>query len=167
MAVHAHRYTAAGAWLPQGDYVSDSLRQRGVWEFSDGAAGLERLAGIALPLTGTFLDIGAHAGYWTFILANRGLDVLAIEPMAHNRRAMHATRCADRQLRERVSVLPLALSASGARRCVMRSFGQNNGNGQMHCTTTATGSIRCPSAWTRGTNPNTGAQCEEVRTHTL
>jgi FkbM family methyltransferase len=85
----------------------------------------------------TFLDIGANQGFYTLLFAFYGYDVLAIEPMLLNRRSIKASLCANPQLRERVTLLPVALgtpsSASANVRCVVRADDRNAGNGKLSC----------------------------------
>jgi FkbM family methyltransferase len=133
MAVHQRRYGPNGTWLPRGDYVSDSLRLRGHWEFRS-REHLEKHLNVSLPANGTLLDIGAHIGYFSLLFAQRGYRVVAIEPMPHNLRALRSSLCINPWLQARVTLLPFALtSASGPKHCVVRSGAHNRGNGVLHC----------------------------------
>lgn len=134
LAIHQRRYSPSGGWLPLGDYVSDSIRLKGFWEFKDAGA-LERFANVTLPRNGTLLDVGAHVGYFSLLFAARGFRVHAVEPLPTNGRALQTSLCLDAGLRSRVTLWPVALSSAGVgdKRCVLRSGAANRGNARMLC----------------------------------
>ena len=89
MAVHAHSYGADGKWLPRGDFVSDALRNRGVWEWGT-PSDLEALSHAPLPMRGTFLDVGAHVGFHAFSRLDLVLRVELAEGLPPQARDGHA-----------------------------------------------------------------------------
>lgn len=121
------------------DIVSRQIAKRGYWEIRDPSE-LATLAGVhsfLVPAAGrTFLDIGANMGFYTFLFAAAGFDVIALEPLAHNRRAIEATLCLNPALARRVNLVPVALGTprSESEACVIESSTVNNrGNGVMRC----------------------------------
>ncbi|CAJ1445247.1 unnamed protein product [Effrenium voratum] len=124
------------AVLGENDIISQSLFKNHHWEVTS----LEEMAAMArttLPESGTFLHIGANLGYYSLLFADRGFQVLAIEPMARNQQALEGSLCLNPHLREQVTLLPLALGAPWevACRCVIRSasYSSNVGNGFLQC----------------------------------
>jgi FkbM family methyltransferase len=124
------------AVLANNDLVSRELLTRGYWELQS-PAHLAQLAGAPPSLLtgspGTFLDIGANLGFFSLLFAHAGFNVLAIEPMLLNRRAIQASLCANPAMR--INLLPIALGAhSRAKtRCVVRADDRNAGNGKLSC----------------------------------
>lgn len=121
------------------DIVSRQIAKRGYWEIRDPSE-LSILGGthsLPVPPTGrTFLDIGANMGFYTFLFAAAGYNVIALEPLAHNRRAIDATLCLNPALALRIRLIPVALGTprSETEVCVIQSSTANNrGNGVMRC----------------------------------
>lgn len=120
------------------DIVSDAIEQTGFWEIRSPQAFVAPALG-SLPQNGTFLDIGANLGYYSFLFARQGFKVLAVEPMTRNRQAIEATLCLNPELRKLITVVPAALveseDANTTTSCVIRSTNAkiNIGNGQLHC----------------------------------
>lgn len=136
------------AVFAENDKVSKSIMRDGHWEIDDPAE-LARLAGTTPPAHATvFLDIGANLGFYSLLFAKFGYQVVAMEPMYQNRRAINASLCLNPDLRERVRVLPVAIghpgaisgaSADSAVTCIVRSSTNKNlGNGIMECGPKAT-----------------------------
>jgi len=135
--------TAAGfkmVVLGDDDIVSKSFAQRGFWELSDPSQMVpESMRNqVTLPATGTLLDIGANIGDYTMLFANKGYNVIAVEPMTRNRAAMQATLCLNPQFKDKVTIVPAALVAPdevAGKRCVIRStnYDVNIGNGFLTC----------------------------------
>ena len=124
------------AVMASDDLVSHEIATRGYWELRFPNQLLE-LAGESsrLPSTGTFLDIGANLGFYSLLFAQHGYDVLAVEPMLLNRKAIAASLCANPSLAARIRLLPLALGTRGTERirCVVRADDRNAGNGKLSC----------------------------------
>ena len=164
MAVHAPRG-------PRQDTVSRVLLRDGRWEISsvdDIARMAANCSSAKAPRRGTFVDIGANIGYYSFLLAASGYDVLSVEPMGFNRRAFEATQCYNPELRERTRLVATALGRPGARGpCYIRSQNRlNQGNGVLRCAdASADGEPAqpCQSAQTRSDQ----LACEEVPLQTL
>mmetsp|Transcript_36795 Transcript_36795/g.84751 ORF Transcript_36795/g.84751 Transcript_36795/m.84751 type:complete len:291 (+) Transcript_36795:155-1027(+) len=119
------------------DIVSQDIQQRGKWEIESAAAMASRVH-TSLPSKGVFLDIGANLGYYSFLFAHEGWEVLAVEPMERNRAAMNATLCLNPRLRDKVTLVATALAApwqTGSMSCVVKStsYDRNIGNGAIHC----------------------------------
>lgn len=118
------------------DLVSHEILNRGYWEIQSPAQ-LARKAGIDLPPPpATFLDVGANLGYYTLLFASVGYDVIAVEPMLLNRRAIQASLCANPAFAPRVHLKSLALGSSSVprnTRCVVRADDRNAGNGKLSC----------------------------------
>lgn len=77
-----------GIWLPDGDiHISDHLgrgpvyKGKGTYQFAKIEACI--LACEGAKRTGLALDIGAHVGTWTRVLADIFAEVVAFEPMPH------------------------------------------------------------------------------------
>lgn len=142
------------------DIVSDHIAASGGWEMRH----LNEFATKAktqMPADAVLLDIGANLGYFTFLFANEGHHVIAVEPMTRNRKAMEATLCLNPHMRPLVTVVPAALASPEqvqAAGCVVRSTNtaMNNGNGYLKC-----GSDIKPCA------PDEGGGCEMVALKTL
>jgi len=160
------------AVLGDDDIVSNHIAANGMWEIMS-ADEMVHASGGNLPAAGTFLDVGAHIGYYTLLFAKKGYQVLAVEPMTRNRAALKASICLNPELQSRITIVPSALVAPNevGTRCVVRStnrvYGEtiepcahgakcfNVGNGRLVC-----GAVIEPCA--QG-DPN----CEEVPVNTL
>lgn len=71
--------------LPEGDSViGRDIRAQGAWD-------IETRDAIAANLKPgwTFLDLGAHAGYFSLLAASRGNPVIAVEPVPEHVRLLH------------------------------------------------------------------------------
>tara|TARA_B110001452_G_scaffold82270_1_gene67280 strand:- start:2562 stop:3635 length:1074 start_codon:yes stop_codon:yes gene_type:complete len=123
------------------DFTSEALVADGIWELSS----LGQIAAVAgapsLPSTGTFLDVGAHVGSWTFGFAQAGFRVIAIEPLLPNVAALQATRCLHPSLAERVTIVPAVVgSASQLGPCHLLAPAKNDlGNVALQCADPAAG----------------------------
>ena len=148
--VQAQLATLAGIGEPHPyvhDAVSSSLMTTGGGEILDPqeiATAANRAA--PLPSEGTFLDVGAQLGFYSFAFAKRGYRVIAIEPMLHHTLAMEASRCLNMPWAGRITILhtaalrPAQLSGSCA---VMSPWKSNNhGDGKLECTRTR-GASQC------------------------
>ena len=123
------------AVLSSEDLVSREIKTRGFWEIRTPSE-LLRLANMpnaTIPLPGTFVDIGANLGFYSLLFAQHGYEVLAMEPMLLNRKAIEASLCMNPTLAARVTLLPYALGASATARCVVRADDRNAGNGKLTC----------------------------------
>lgn len=100
--------TAFGSLLthPQDNGVGASIRQTGTWE-----PGLGRFLGQALRPGMNAIDIGAHIGYFTLLMARAAGDtgrILAIEPDSENFPILRAN--VERNRLANVELLPVAAS---------------------------------------------------------
>lgn len=117
--------------LLRNDWPSHELLRKGVWEIND-PAGLTALAGQPPPMPGgLFIDIGANIGWYSFLFAQHGYSVLAVEPLAQNRGAIQATMCMNPRFSERITLVPIALGPPSE--CVVRAHWNNRGNGELVC----------------------------------
>eukprot|EP00929_Paragymnodinium_shiwhaense_P118403 TRINITY_DN90324_c0_g1_i1.p1 TRINITY_DN90324_c0_g1~~TRINITY_DN90324_c0_g1_i1.p1 ORF type:complete len:388 (+),score=88.00 TRINITY_DN90324_c0_g1_i1:99-1262(+) len=142
------------------DIVSDQVAQTGGWEIRD-PNDFAREARTKMPPDASLLDIGANLGYYTFLFANLGHRVVAVEAMTRNRAAIKATLCFNPSFRKLVTLVPTALAnpeqVQGST-CVVRSTNSrmNIGNGALKC-----GSNVKPC------QPEERGNCEEVPLKTL
>lgn len=122
--------------LGPNDIVSQDIASLGYWEIRDPQE-IATAAGGTLPQSGTFLDVGANIGYYSLLFARRGYHVLAVEPMTTNRRALEASLCLNPDLRQFITVVPVALGslAETDMTCRVKSTNAqiNVGNGWMVC----------------------------------
>eukprot|EP00746_Dinoflagellata_sp_MGD_P140203 gnl/MRDRNA2_/MRDRNA2_73494_c0_seq1.p1 gnl/MRDRNA2_/MRDRNA2_73494_c0~~gnl/MRDRNA2_/MRDRNA2_73494_c0_seq1.p1 ORF type:complete len:326 (-),score=48.27 gnl/MRDRNA2_/MRDRNA2_73494_c0_seq1:35-1012(-) len=122
--------------LGPNDIVSQDIASVGYWEIRDPQE-IASVAGGVLPQSGTFLDVGANVGYYSLLFARRGYHVLAVEPMTTNRRAMEASLCLNPDLRQFITIVPVALGSLAETHMVCRVKSTNAqinvGNGYMVC----------------------------------
>jgi len=88
----------------QGDIVSNTILEKGLWE-------PKSIADISdhLPRGGTLVDIGANIGFFSLYYAARGNKVYAVEPFTENLRLIETSLCMNPHLRDRVVVIPYGL----------------------------------------------------------
>ena len=180
-----HRYRCyacrpyAMAVRPRYDMVSKVVRNTGAWEpkISSPQALLElaaRIIGRPIALHGqtTFLDIGSNLGYFTLQFAHAGWDVLAVEPMSHNRNALELSMCVSAgasaqtvgdgfRASDKIRLISAALTSPAAASidggaCILRSDAANLGNGHLTC-----------GAQARPCHESERAMCEAVPLTTL
>uniref|UniRef100_A0A7S0P261 Uncharacterized protein n=1 Tax=Calcidiscus leptoporus TaxID=127549 RepID=A0A7S0P261_9EUKA len=123
------------AVLARADVVSGAIKKQGYWEWRSpeemlGAAGRAREERQRDRANGPkvvpyipdeppkvkaalrrFLDVGANLGWYAFLFAQAGWDVLAIEPRRQHRRAIEATRCLNPELGRRITLLSVAVGS--------------------------------------------------------
>eukprot|EP00747_Dinoflagellata_sp_TGD_P167463 gnl/TRDRNA2_/TRDRNA2_191922_c0_seq1.p1 gnl/TRDRNA2_/TRDRNA2_191922_c0~~gnl/TRDRNA2_/TRDRNA2_191922_c0_seq1.p1 ORF type:complete len:291 (-),score=28.67 gnl/TRDRNA2_/TRDRNA2_191922_c0_seq1:169-1041(-) len=141
------------------DIVSQHLARDGWWEIKD-PVDMYSLAGVehSFHKNSTFLDIGANIGYYSLLFAHKGWNVIAIEPMVNNRRAFEASLCLNPHLRDRITIIPIALGSphdANSSRCVIQSQDHNIGDGVLTC-----------GKWVDGCN-HRDPFCDEVPVKTL
>jgi FkbM family methyltransferase len=127
--------------IRSGDWVSRSINARGRWEISDPREMAELyhrdLAWVLNISNGrglTFLDVGANIGYYTFLFAHHGYNVIAIEPMQMNLEAINTTLRMNPAFAQRVRVVPAAVGDIDAKQCTVQSSKHHNsGNGKLAC----------------------------------
>jgi len=125
------------AVLQHRDIVSESVAEHGFWEV-ESAEGMAATAQVALPPSGTFLDIGANLGYYSLLFAKRGFNAIAVEPSSHNRLGINASLCMNPDIAGLVRMEPVALAEERevqSMRCVLRSTNTqiNIGNMFLNC----------------------------------
>lgn len=122
--------------LGPNDIVSQDIATVGYWEIRDPQE-IASVAGRTLPPKGTFLDVGANIGYYSLLFARRGYQVIAVEPMTTNRKALEASLCLNPDLRQFITIVPSALGSlkETKMRCRVTSTNSqiNVGNGFMVC----------------------------------
>jgi len=118
------------------DIVSYSVLHRGHWEISSPA---HMVAPHELPRSGAFLDIGANLGWFSWLFAQSGHRVFAVEAFPQNQRALATTLCLNRRWSAQVTLAKTAVGGiATAGPCVVESDpggGKNNnaGNGIVKC----------------------------------
>ena len=115
------------------DLVSREIARRGFWEIRSPNQLLASDPRAALPATGTFVDVGANLGFYSLLFAQYGYNVLVVEPMLLNRKAIETSLCMNPVLARRVTLLKYALGKSATARCVVRADDRNAGNGKLTC----------------------------------
>ena len=145
----AHTVSGFRMAVPRDDAVGSHIARHGFWEIRS-VGELAALAGATLPHTpGWFFDVGANLGYYSLLFAWVGWRVLAVEPMAANRRALETSLCLNPRLRDRVTVVSAALSdgtddATNVS-CIVASVTTRadhvGGNGKLFCGA----NMQCPS----------------------
>lgn len=111
------------------DPVSESICSKGYWEF-------ETPTSMGADSSATsFMDIGANVGWYTFMYAQHGYNVLAVEPMTANRALINATICKNPDLASKISVVAAALTdqAAPGATCTIFSADINLGDGIVAC----------------------------------
>lgn len=113
------------------DPVSDTICEKGFWEFTD-------LSAMKVPKQepgARFLDIGGHIGWYSFLFAAHDFKVLAVEPMTANRDLFKATLCRNPDIAARVDLHAMALSdsAPAGAECKIYTADINNGDGNLAC----------------------------------
>ena len=145
--------TAAGCFrmavLERPDVVSFMILHLGHWE----VRAPDQLVPDALPSSGALLDLGANLGWFTWMFAQSGRRVYAIEAFPQNQHALRTTLCLNPGWRRLVTVAPTAVGQPGMRGpCVVmsdRNEGKlnNAGNGMVQCGPTAScaasGGVNC------------------------
>lgn len=135
----------SGLRPPWTDFVTHKMKKMGYWEISD-ADEMRWLTNAAewpesLHLRrgrsgrrGLFIDLAAHVGWYSFLFAQANYTVLAIEPLAANRRAIAATSCLNPELASRITLVPTAISDKTRHRpCEVWTWKGADGNGVLDC----------------------------------
>lgn len=105
------------------DFMSNKIRRSGAWELSS-VAQLADLApsGILPPKTmGAVYDIGATVGYFGFLFAAAGYDVVAVEPELENIELLKASKCLNPKLANQITIVPVALSDAPKEGCQLKA----------------------------------------------
>ena len=162
----------SGMRPPLTDIVTHKMKKTGYWEISDAdevrwltnaaewpkSLNLRRDSG----RRGLFIDLAAHVGWYSFLFAQANYSVLAIEPLAANRRAIAATSCLNPELASRITLVPKAISdQTRAQPCEVWTGKGADGNGVLDCDNAAAQPCarKCKSA--------TQCVCEAVSLTTL
>jgi len=111
------------------DPVSNTICDSGFWEHSDPKA-------MGIASGDQLLDIGANVGWYTFMFAQHGYNVLAIEPMTANRALIKATICKNPGLVSKITMVAAALTDkvdNPDQKCAIFSADINLGDGLLAC----------------------------------
>jgi len=112
------------------DPVSNTICQTGFWEHGDPT-------NLGVPSgSNQLLDIGANVGWYTFMFAQNGYNVLAVEPMTANRALIKATMCQNPKLASKIKVVAAALTDKvdkPGQKCSIFSANINLGDGLVAC----------------------------------
>merc|ERR1719253_652739 len=112
------------------DPVSNTICQTGFWEHGDPT-------NLGVPSgSNQLLDIGANVGWYTFMFAQNGYNVLAVEPMTANRALINATMCKNPELSSKITVVAAALTDKvdkPGQKCSIFSANINLGDGLVAC----------------------------------
>ena len=144
------------------DVVSSALQQTGRWETESIATlGVDNATDAR---AGTFIDIGANLGYFSFLFAHHGYRVFAVEPLQSNRRAIEATLCLNPRfaLSDRFTLIPTPVGPPAL--CKMVSNFRNRGNGRLTCEAPGGRPAFRPCATRR---PSDAPLCENMSTALL
>lgn len=79
-----------------------------------------------------FVDIGAHIGWFTTVVAREGYEVYAFEGLPDNIRMLKATLCANKEIKDLVKFYPIGLGMKN-QRCDVVAQHWNRGNGNVLC----------------------------------
>jgi len=111
------------------DIVSRHIRERGHWEISHPSelvALFDKNMTMPTPTPTsplTFLDVGGNLGFYSFLFAFYGYDVITIEPMTRNRAAIKATICLNPDMFKNIKVVAAAVGTeeTSKLKCQIRS----------------------------------------------
>lgn len=154
------------------DFISHHLSKHGYWEV-DRLYHLQQLSQTKpWPKFGTVIDVGAHLGYYSLLLASYGYTVLAVEPNWNNVLCLQATLCLNPHLQSTILVRHVALSSRSVKNqtCALHFSDAKNhaykrvyrsGAGRLECATTA-GTNRSACG-----NSNDNDTCQTVPVSTL
>ena len=118
------------------DSVSLSLAKGGAWEGIMSAKQLFPTHGMAdhSAKRGIFVDVGANLGYFSLLMAQAGWQSIAIEAMAHNRRAIELSKCLNPHLDIRLLAAAVGSPSDRAKGpCIGFSQARNVGNAKFVC----------------------------------
>jgi hypothetical protein len=101
------------------DFVSSRIKRDGFWEIRHPDEMMRLADSVAPRGDGVFIDIGANIGWYSFLFAQFGYKVYAIEAMPANQKAIQATMCLNPQLAQKITLIPSAIG-TGERRPVVR-----------------------------------------------
>mmetsp|Transcript_106042 Transcript_106042/g.192935 ORF Transcript_106042/g.192935 Transcript_106042/m.192935 type:complete len:297 (+) Transcript_106042:69-959(+) len=111
------------------DRVSGDICKLGFWEHQ-----FPKQMGVSSG--DQLLDIGANVGWYTFMFAKHGYNVLAVEPMTANRALIKATMCKNPDLVSKINVVAAALTDKVDKpdeKCSIFSANINLGDGLLAC----------------------------------
>ncbi|KAI9008670.1 S-adenosyl-L-methionine-dependent methyltransferase [Hyaloraphidium curvatum] len=139
------------------DHVSVAAQRDGVWE-KDASDAVVAAFGVSPPLAlgrnidpfqhpdiedpdGTpraLLDVGCNLGWFSLLLASRGVRAICVEPMPANAALATASVC-ENGLQGRVHVIVAAVSDVGGASCAIEADLANVGDGKLVCGPSAGG----------------------------
>lgn len=95
-----------------GDFLTESILNNGFWEILDisGLAELGNGSEVLPTDSKVFWDIGANIGYYSFLFAAAGYDVVAVEPELRNAELLKTSLCLNPELRQRIQLVQTAVS---------------------------------------------------------
>jgi len=123
------------------DIVSNYIRKNGYWEIthpSELVALFHENMTMPTPTPTsplTFLDVGGNLGFYSFLFAFYGYDVITIEPMTRNRAAINATMCLNPEMTKNMKVVAAAVGTEETAKltCQIGLVPWNLGNGILKC----------------------------------
>ena len=128
------------------DFVSSRIKRDGFWEIRHPDEMMRLADSVAPRGDGVFIDIGANIGWYSFLFAQFGYKVYAIEAMPANQKAIQATMCLNPQLAQKITLIPSAIGTG--ERCLLRTFHRGDSNGELlcgdHVDCLQCGARRCP-----------------------
>ena len=121
----------------QSDIVSSHLKDSKSWEGHEIDKLLQQLNLFAERKNLSrsevyFVDIGSSVGYFSLRAAAAGFQVIAVEAMSVNQFAMRMSMCANEEIGQAVSLIPVALSFENLH-CDLFSIGVNALDGTIRC----------------------------------
>ncbi|TPX47403.1 hypothetical protein SeLEV6574_g02685 [Synchytrium endobioticum] len=129
----------------EGDLVSSHILRYGSWEPDLVAGCIHRLSTVAKRKSqrnSVLLDIGSNIGFFAFAAAAAGHHTIAIEMMGQNQAALMKSFCKNRNLMDRIRILPFGLGAKGRSVCLAYAADFNLLNGIIKCNADGNGDVK-------------------------
>lgn len=124
-----------------GDGVGYAICKNGNWEGLCNATALKaKKSGSTMRReeeVHTAIDIGANLGFWTFLLANAGFQVVSVEPMRQNNVFIEATLAANPRLAKNIHHHKTGLGKEAGVQCALLATKENHLDGIAECSNVA------------------------------
>lgn len=124
-----------------GDGIGHAICERGNWEGFCDANSLKASGSSTIRREGqvhTAIDIGANLGFWSFLLANAGFQVVTVEPMHQNNVFIDATLAANPRIASNIHHHKTGLGNQTGIHCVLLATKENHLDGIAECSNVAT-----------------------------